>query len=143
MNENPYTSGTAATIEAEVIPPSNRPHTFVVGMLLLVSSLAWVFGLTFGFTFFLMSDYNEQNSVRFPLAYYIGIGICMLYNIILAIGAVGILRRCSYGFAIAVFCMALVPFLGPFYVIGPVIGICGLLALRKPEARASFERSAK
>lgn len=134
-NDNPYAAGTAKS--AMGIPlPNNRPHTFAAGMMLLVTSIGWVFGLLFGVGFFVMAAFDGGSS--FPMTMYLFLAVCIVYNILLAFGSVAVLRRGSLGLAKAVFCMALVPLFGPFYLLGTVIGVCGLLALRRPEAQASF-----
>lgn len=136
MSDNPYTSG-ELDVEAPLSAPSNRPHTFAVGMTLLVTSIGWVFGLMFAAAYYVLGLLGGQAQ---PKSYAIVVVTLLVYNMVLAVGAVGILRQASYRFAITVFCMAIIPFTGPFYLIGTGVGIWGLLALRKPEAKACFEK---
>lgn len=63
------------------------------------------------------------------------------YSLMLLTGAFSMIRKGSYAWAVATSCLAMVPVLGPCYVMGIPVGIWGLMVLRRPEVRASFTRT--
>jgi hypothetical protein len=51
------------------------------------------------------------------------------------------MRHSSYLWAVTVCILAMLPFIGPCYLLAVPFGIWGLVALRRPEVRASFARA--
>lgn len=66
-------------------------------------------------------------------------GINAAYNVLILCGAVSIVRRTSYLWAFASCCFAIVPLCSPCYVLGIPVGIWGIVLLRKPAVRDSFQ----
>ena len=64
----------------------------------------------------------------------------MLYCLLLISGAFSILRKGSYLWAVTTCILALIPGIGPCYLIAVPFGLWGLVLLRRPEIRDSFVR---
>ena len=138
--DNPYESSGRSS-EQVITPANNRPHSFVFGMVLLVAAIAWCFGGMFGLTYFLLGSSDSPLDFSSPIFY--GPVVHILYNLAIAFGAVGILRRGSLFAARVTTCLAMVPLFGPFYVVGFFLGIWGLMGvLRDPKVVDSINATA-
>lgn len=104
---------------------------------LLVSSIlsvtGWLFGLVY-FVFFPAID--EPNGLRLNEIFVIVIGI--LISLVIAGGALSMLRRGSYAFAMTASILAMLPGLGSCYGLTLPIGIWSLRVLRDPVVRGTF-----
>ncbi len=136
--ENPYSADAATQLSQVSIPPSNRPHSFAFGMTLLVLSIATCFLGLFGFAFFFASYSEPGSTFSFSDPVFYGPLLIVLWNTAIAYGSVGILRSGSLFSARVTTCLAMVPFLGPFYFAGTLVGIWGLNVLRRRQVIASF-----
>jgi hypothetical protein len=134
---NPYAAGSAPT------PASARRQLLPVAVALLVASILHMIGGLFYFAFVYSSaaapgaDPDEAHTSLVFCMYY---GITMLYSGLLATGAFTMMRRSSYLWAVTVCILALVPIIGPCYVLAMPFGIWGLIVLRRAEVRDSFAR---
>ena len=77
-------------------------------------------------------------NLRFPTFMVAYAGVITIYNVILMAGALSMMRRRSYAWSLTATCLAIVPVLGPCWVLGIPYGIWGLSELRKPGVRESF-----
>ncbi|MEQ8786425.1 MAG: hypothetical protein RIC55_09000 [Pirellulaceae bacterium] len=138
MAENPY-SAPAATTEQQA---DGRARLVPPAIALLVVSLLWVFMALFGVVYFLSlinapdADAQTRHVFTTSLGYMV---INILYNLMLASGALSMVRRGSYVWAVTCGVLALVPLLGPFYCLGIPIGVWTLIVLRRPEVRSAFK----
>jgi len=141
MNDNPYESPREpCESPREQGPPSDGLNA--VAIALIVVSVLWIFvGLCSIITYVFMVIPNvdaEARPVMILVTCYMGLFI--LYSLLLVSGALSMVRRGSYVWAVATNCLALVPFLGPFYFLAIPIGIWGLVVLRRPYVRATFRK---
>jgi hypothetical protein len=140
MRENQHAppAGEAKTTS----PLEARSRLLPVAIALSFVSILWIFLLLFGIATFCRAladatDAGTQNSYFSFIAY---MAIDALYSLLLATGALSMIRRGSYAWAVVTSCLALVPLLGPFYVLGIPIGIWALVVLRSPAVRTSFRK---
>ena len=142
MAENPYSTPqseemveqSAVTGRSRLVPPA---------IALLVVSIVWIFLTLFGIAYFVSAaargDADPEIQRNFSL-YAVYLAISMSYSLVLVTGAFSMLRRGSYAWSVAVNFLALVPFMGPCYVLAIPIGIWGLAILRNPAVKASFQK---
>lgn len=141
MPENPYSAPANETIETSA--GQGRRRLVPVAIALLVVSIAWIFLLLFGIAYFFMASgaADIDPEIRHvQLSYMLYMAISALYALLLATGALSMLRCGSYAWAATVNCLALIPLLGPCYVAAIPVGIWGLWVLSKPDVRASFQK---
>jgi hypothetical protein len=139
MTSNPYQS--PATPET----PHPRAPLLPVAIALAAVSLLWVFLALFGITFLaieLLSPQLLDEHRRINISYILFLSVSIGYSLLLTTGAFSMIRRGSYAWAVTISCLALVPLLGPCYVLAIPIGIWALAVLCRPEVRASFRRDA-
>ena len=137
MSDNPYNSSKVETTS----PVDGRVRLIPVAVSLIVVSVLWIALALFGIVYFvaLMLGPEVDADVARSLTISLGsMGVSVLYSLVLISGAFSMVRRGSYVWAVATSCLALVPIIGPCYVLGIPIGIWALLLLRKPGVRESF-----
>lgn len=139
-NTNPYA---APPTSAADLPGSARGQLLPVGIALLVLSILHIFGGLFYFTFVysVASDPDsDPEATRMSIMYCMYYGISMLYCLLLASGALSMLRQGSYVWAMTICILARVPTMGPCYFLAIPVGLWGVLVLRRPEVRQSFAK---
>jgi hypothetical protein len=127
--------------------PSTDPSTKARGELLpaavglLVVSILHIIGGLFYFAF-IYSIYGgpdaDPEGMHQTLTYAMYYGISMIYAFVLATGAFSMLRLASYTWSMTVCFLALVPLIGPCYVLAIPFGVWGIMILRRHHVRGSF-----
>lgn len=135
---NPYSAADTEANAGRTSSPVRQLLPAAIGI--LVPAILHIFGGLFFFVYvFQASQADEQVFAdMMPIALYYGIS--MLYCLLLATGAFTMLRRGSYVWAMTVSVLALVPFLGPCYLLAVPFGVWGIIVLRRPEVRESFRQ---
>ena len=77
--------------------------------------------------------------VQFRIAWELAVVAC---NVAVLGGAIQMARLRSHALAMAACCIAIVPCCGPCLVLGIPFGVWGLVVLRDPAVRASFDPAA-
>lgn len=141
MAENPYSAPQSEAGEGAAV--GGRSRLVPVAVALLVVSIVWIFLTLFGIVYFLWAasvpDRDAEIQSQFS-AYAVYLAISLAYSLVLVTGAFSMLRRGSYAWAVTVNCLALVPFMGPCYVLAIPVGVWGLFVLRQPTVKASFQK---
>ena len=140
---NPY-EAPASTSSGVLAQGSARGQLLPVAIALLVLSILHIFGglFYFAYVYSVLSERDADSPATHALLVYcMYYGISMLYCLLLAWGAISMVRQGSYVWAMTVCILALIPSLGPCYFLGIPIGLWGILVLRKPEVRSSFARA--
>lgn len=138
-DQNPYEAPLADLAQAA----NPRQQLVLPAIGLLATSILHAFGWMFYavFVYSIVSDpAADAEGTRAMTVYCLYFGITVLYSLLLATGAVSMLRRSSYLWATTICVLALVPVLGPCYFFAIPFGIWGLVVLRRPEVRDSFQR---
>lgn len=141
MSENPYSA--PASESPETPPVHARRRLLPVAVALLVVTIVWIFLLLFGIAYFFLVAGSPDIDAEHRHVYYsymLYMAISALYSLLLATGALSMLGRGSYAWAVAVNILAMIPLLGPCYVVAIPIGIWGLIVLRNPTVKASFRK---
>jgi hypothetical protein len=99
----------------------------------------WLFFAAYVYSIVMRPDMSRE-SAQAMTVYCLYYGITVLYSLVLISGAFSMLRQGSYLWATTTCVLALVPILGPCYVIAIPFGIWGLIVLRRPAVRAAFAR---
>gem|GEM_PF-6582027 len=136
--DNPYEVGDTTQLSHVSAPPSNRPHSFALGMTLLVLSIATCLLALNGVVFFC-----SQPKVTFADPILYGPILIVVWNAAIAFGAIGILRRGSLTAARITVVMAMIPFLGPIYLVGFFLGFWGLAVVNRPDVIESINATAR
>jgi hypothetical protein len=138
---NPYESpATTAGVQATATA-SARSQLVPVAIALLVPSILHITGGLFYFVFVYSlsadpdADPLETHMMTVYCLYY---AISMLYCLVIASGAYTMLRMRSYTWAMTVCILAVIPVVGPCYILAVPAGIWGILVLRRPDVRKSF-----
>ena len=108
---------------------------------ILVVSVLWMFLGAMGIVYFVSQILDPEMTAadrQIPITYSLYILISVLYSGMLASGAVSMMRRNSYLWATATAILAMVPLLGPCYILGIPFGIWASSVLRDPDVRISF-----
>ncbi len=140
--ENPYRASASAPVPPS--PLAARRQLLPVAVGLLVVSILHIFGGLFYFVFVygvIAAPDADPQGTHMTLVYCMYMGISMLYCLLLISGAFSMLRQGSYLWAVTTCILALIPFLGPCYLLAVPFGAWGLLLLRRPEVRDSFARA--
>lgn len=138
--ENPYDAPNAAAQST-----SARSRLLGPALGILVVSVLWMvlwmfLGAT-GIVYFVSQILDPEMTAtdrQIPITFSLYILISALYSGMLASGAFSMMRRNSYMWATATAILAMVPFLGPCYILGIPFGIWAYLVLRDPDVRSSF-----
>lgn len=85
--------------------------------------------------------YRWAGGHQIPLPGLVFLLLAFPYSLILVLGSIDMLRRGSYRWALTTSFLAIVPLLGPCYVVGIPVGIWALIVLRRPTVRCSFKSS--
>jgi hypothetical protein len=80
---------------------------------------------------------TSAEGVQVRIAWEMAIVMC---NVVVLVGAVQMLQLRMRPLVLAACCIAIVPCCGPCLVLGIPFGVWGLVVLRDPEVRASFDR---
>lgn len=123
---------------------AGRRSLVAVAISLIVVSVLWSFLLLSGIVFFWskISAPDTNAGTRHLFATYVlYMLVCLAYSLMLVSGAFSMIRNGSYAWAVATSCLAMVPGLGPVYVLGIPVGIWALIVLRRPEVRESFRKA--
>ena len=110
-----------------------------VAISLIVASAVYVLFLLSGIAVFSLRLGTAGEDRGFVLSMILNCTIPVVFNAMLICGATCMYRRTSYMWSYATCCLAMFPMCGPMYVIGIPLGIWGLVVLRKPEVRDSFQ----
>jgi hypothetical protein len=138
-SDNPYETPAASSAP----PASARQQLLPVAIGLLATGILHVFGWLFFAAYVYsvaMRPDMSRESAHGMIVLCLYYGITMLYSLVLISGAFSMLRQGSYLWAMTTCVLALVPILGPCYVIAIPFGIWGLIVLRRPAVRAAFAR---
>lgn len=138
---NPYQT-TSLSSDASLVPERSARHQLLpVAITLLVLSILHIIVGLFYFVFIYSvssapdaDPVNTHTSTVYSMYY----GITMLYSLLLASGALSMMRQGSYMWAMTVCILAVIPLLGPCYFLGVPIGVWGILVLMRPAVRESF-----
>jgi hypothetical protein len=136
--ENPY----ASPASAESSGPAAE-GLFYPALGILILSIIWLFLAATNAVFYgsRLSDpeYNDD-SRQFATIMLLYVAITSVYSLALALGAVNMLRMKSYLWAMVTAILAMVPMLGPCYLLAIPFGLRAFLTLRKLEVKVAFER---
>lgn len=124
--------------------PEGRGPLFPVAVSLIVISVLWSFMLMMGMAYYysvIAAPDADPTTRHMMTTYSLYMLVTLGYSLMLLTGAFSMIRKGSYAWAVATSCLAMVPVLGPCYVMGIPVGIWGLMVLRRPEVRASFTRT--
>lgn len=130
---NPYE--TPRAFENAAASPTNL---LPVGITLLGLSILYIFLMLLNLALYIPQTLSSSENTTFPATMCIYVLIVIAFNFMLITGAISILRRGSYVWALVTCCLAMVPMLGPCYILGIPVGIWGVVQLRKPGVRDSF-----
>lgn len=139
LSDNPYTSPSVDNSK----PIDSRVRLIPVAVSLIVVSVVWIAFALYGIVYFVafINDPEVEASTRSTYTMSIGsMGVSILYSLVLIFGAFSMVRRGSYVWAVATSCLAMVPILGPCYVLAIPLGIWAFLLLRQPGVRESFQK---
>jgi predicted signal transduction protein with EAL and GGDEF domain len=137
--DNAYGPPAVATIQ-----PEGRGSLVPVAISLIVVSVLWSFLALMGIVYFYshISAPDADADTRHVLTtYMLYTLVSIAYCLMLVSGAFSMIRKGSYVWAVATSCLAMVPMLGPCYVLGIPIGIWALIVLRRPDVRKSFRKA--
>jgi hypothetical protein len=107
-------------------------------MTLLGTSLLYIFLMFTNVAVYLPRALEPSGERSFAIQMLIYVLIIIAYNVFLVLGASAILFRRGYTIAFLSCCFALMPVLGPCWLLGIPIGIWGILTLRRKDVRDSF-----
>ncbi len=136
--DNPYGPPAVTPIK-----PDGRGSLVPVAISLIVVSVLWSFFALLGIVYFYsqISAPDADAHTRHVLTtYMLYMLVSIAYCLMLVSGAFSMIRKGSYVWAVATSCLAMVPILGPCYVLGIPIGIWALIVLRRPQVRESFRK---
>ena len=141
---NPYEAGSPVQGEASVTRASARDQLLPVAIALLVTSILHIVSGFFYFVFIysqVAAPDADPWETHMSVVYCMYYGVTMLYCLLLAVGAFSMMRRDSYIWAMTVCILAVVPLLGPCYILAIPLGIWGIVVLSRPDVRESFRRT--
>ncbi len=142
MNPNDGTNPFSDTAEQPpAIPATASSGLTGVGVTLLALSIVYIFLILTNLVVYVPMILDEPEDASFPITMCIYVAIIAAYNLVLITGAISILRRGTYIWAFITCCLAIVPFLGPCWILGIPVGIWGIVELRKQGVRETFKRS--
>jgi hypothetical protein len=109
---------------------------------LIVVSVLWIIISLGGSAFFLQWIVlpNDDPELRAAgIQNLVFLGVSSGYSLLLIGGALRMSAARGYAVSMATAIMALVPLVGPCYLLAIPFGIWALVALRRPEVRAGFQ----
>ena len=110
-----------------------------LGITLLSASLLHVFLMLTNVAYYLPLALGNGDNRAFAAQILLLSVVVAAYNVVLIYGALAILQRKGFTLAFLSCCLAIVPCFGPVWVLGIPIGIWGIIVLRRPGVRESFE----
>jgi len=100
----------------------------------------------FGIAFNLGRVFDPESSEEIRHAfiqYSVYTAVHAVFSLPIIAGAICMVRLRCYLFALVAAWLAIVPFLGPCYVVAIPFGIWALIVLRNPEVKAGFVKAAQ
>jgi hypothetical protein len=141
LDPQPYEFTSAAIGASPVSPKSARHQLLPIATTLLLFSILHIVG---GLSYFVFVYSRSAAPDADPMQTHVSIvycmyyGITMMYCLLLMTGAFSMMRRGSYMWAMTTCILAMIPILGPCYIVAIPVGIWGVLVLRRAEVRNSF-----
>lgn len=140
---NPYATQDKSATELEDEKKMARNALLPIALSIIVISILHIFGglMYFVYCYGVLSDSEadpERGSAMVMSCMYYG--VTMVYAALLIFGAFSMMRQGSYMWAMTACILAMVPFMGPCYLLAIPVGLMGVIVLRRPEVRDSFAR---
>lgn len=117
-----------------------KPNLQPLGLTLLGASLLYIFLLLTNVAVYLPRALGHTEESPFAIQMLIYVAIIVAYNVFLLFGACAILLHRGYAIAFLSCCFAVIPMLGPCWLLGIPIGVWGILTLLRKDVRDSFTR---